>query len=208
MSHATRESLIQRVRNPDDSDAWDEFWGMYRPLLRRYAKRFKIDEYDAQDLEQDLYVKLKHLIAGSEFERIAARPRGWLRGITDNKIGEWIRSRQRQHGHVRAMAEYLYHIQVCFSEAPVMEKQRRIEWRRYVLQFVMQHAREEFPPGSTAMACFERICVQGRTGAQAAAELGLEDAGAAYAAAWRVLERIRAMCALYDEEICDADELS
>jgi RNA polymerase sigma-70 factor (ECF subfamily) len=37
----TRNSLLLKVRNPEDADAWSEFAAIYRPAIYRLARRDK-----------------------------------------------------------------------------------------------------------------------------------------------------------------------
>ena len=54
----TRESLIVRVKDPDDRDAWEQFVGMYRPVVYRVARRRGLQEADAQDLAQHVLMSV------------------------------------------------------------------------------------------------------------------------------------------------------
>ena len=43
-SPETRESLLLRIRDPRDRDAWYEFVSIYRPLIYRVARRYGLQE--------------------------------------------------------------------------------------------------------------------------------------------------------------------
>lgn len=56
-SPETRESLLIRVRDLQDRDAWDQFVQIYRPVVYRLARNRGLQDADAQDLAQKvLYV--------------------------------------------------------------------------------------------------------------------------------------------------------
>ena len=52
-SPETRASLILRLQNPDDVAAWDEFVGLYRPVLYRVARGRGFQAADADNLVQE-----------------------------------------------------------------------------------------------------------------------------------------------------------
>lgn len=64
----TSESLIARVKDPANGEAWADFLDMYRPVILRMAKRRNLQDADAQDICQ------KVLFAGaSPTEAIEAK---------------------------------------------------------------------------------------------------------------------------------------
>ncbi|HJN10352.1 MAG: hypothetical protein QGG09_11400 [Pirellulaceae bacterium] len=46
----TRNSLLLKVRDPADADAWIEFAAIYRPVIYRLARRRGLQDADAEDL--------------------------------------------------------------------------------------------------------------------------------------------------------------
>ena len=52
---ATRRSLIVKLRDPADSDAWCEFVALYEPLVYRLARRKGLQDADARDLCQEVF---------------------------------------------------------------------------------------------------------------------------------------------------------
>jgi len=52
---ATRPSLLVRLRNRRDDEAWRQFVQVYAPLVYHYyAKRHRLQDADAADLTQDV----------------------------------------------------------------------------------------------------------------------------------------------------------
>ncbi len=51
----THPSLLVRLRDRNDDQAWCEFTEIYGPLAYRLAKRRGLQEADAQDLVQDVF---------------------------------------------------------------------------------------------------------------------------------------------------------
>ena len=45
MSATTRTSLLERVKDPHARESWREFFGIYQPLLYRYARTRGLDPH-------------------------------------------------------------------------------------------------------------------------------------------------------------------
>ena len=58
----TRPSLILRVRDPNDADAWNQFATLYRPVILRLAHRKGIQAADAEDLAQQVLLSVEEAI--------------------------------------------------------------------------------------------------------------------------------------------------
>ena len=54
----TNLSLIKNVRDPSDVESWRRFHDFYAPLLMRYLRRLGLEEDRANDLVQDVFVRL------------------------------------------------------------------------------------------------------------------------------------------------------
>lgn len=54
-SPATRQSLLVRLRNPRDEQAWAEFVAIYAPLIDRVARANGLQSADAADLAQEVF---------------------------------------------------------------------------------------------------------------------------------------------------------
>ena len=54
----TRPSLILRVRDANDADAWNQFATLYRPVILRLARRKGIQAADAEDLAQQVLLSI------------------------------------------------------------------------------------------------------------------------------------------------------
>ncbi len=58
----TSESMLLRVRDPQDQSAWDRFDALYRPVVYRVARRAGWQHSDAEDLTQRVMVSVAKAI--------------------------------------------------------------------------------------------------------------------------------------------------
>src|SRR5436853_7229547 len=89
----TRVSLIQRVRDNEDADAWNEFVDVYRPLLTAYVRKRGVSEHDAADVVQEVFSRLVPALGHFEFDAQRGRFRTWLWRVTHNALADWGRRR-------------------------------------------------------------------------------------------------------------------
>src|ERR1041385_5236149 len=82
--HTTAVSLLERLRQPADSTAWEKLVRLYTPLLLYWARRLGLQETDAADLVQDVLIVLVQKLP--EFQYQPGKSfRGWLRPVLLNK---------------------------------------------------------------------------------------------------------------------------
>ena len=74
----TRQTLIARARDPNDSQAWDEFTGYYASFIRMVLMQLHTPLDDLEDLSQTILVKLWQSLSTVELGRDHARFRTWL----------------------------------------------------------------------------------------------------------------------------------
>ncbi|GMU20324.1 MAG: hypothetical protein AMXMBFR13_04210 [Phycisphaerae bacterium] len=92
--NTTRASLIQRIKNLEDSRSWGEFDSIYRPLLRRFAAARKLDRIDAEEVAQECMAAIAEHINGFEYQPCKGTFRGWLLTMVNNRINSRLRKRE------------------------------------------------------------------------------------------------------------------
>ncbi len=92
--NTTRASLLKRVKDQEDADAWREFVGLYRPLLVRYASARGLPADDAEDVAQHCLGAMTQKLADFEYDPGKGRFRAWLRRIVDNRVNSMFRRRR------------------------------------------------------------------------------------------------------------------
>jgi RNA polymerase sigma-70 factor (ECF subfamily) len=80
-SAATSVTLLSRLK-VNDPEAWARFVRLYGPLVYRWCRRAGLQEDNARDVGQEVFVAVARAIPGYEHKSF----RGWLRTITDRKI--------------------------------------------------------------------------------------------------------------------------
>lgn len=177
--HSTQASLLQRLRRPEDRDAWDRFVQLYTPLLYDWARRAGLQEADAADLVQDVFTLLLAKLPQLDYDRHGSF-RAWLRTVTLNL---W-RSRLRQRGLPLAPDGAANEVAAPDGIAELAEE----EHRRLLLRRALELLKTDFEPAT--WKAFWECVVNDRPTGEVATELEMSP-GAVRTAKCRVLTRLR-----------------
>lgn len=191
---STRLSLLARVRNREDQQAWHQFAAVYRPVIVRLARRKGLQSADAEDLAQRVMVSVAGAI--ERFKAGAGRPRfrTWLYRVTENAIWNSLRNaaRDRRHrdefGHDR--------LGQVAARSPQDADWLRWELRREVFHWAARQIRAEFQPET--WNAFWLTAVESGDIEQVGRQLG-KSPGAIYAARSRVIRRLAEMVQAFEE---------
>ena len=97
---ATNASLLQEA--PFDAQRWEEFDTLYRPFIRKYARRYAANETDAEDITQEVLTRLyDQRLRDFSYVR-GSKPgkfRAWLRAFTYIEVRAWQRKNNRPTKH-------------------------------------------------------------------------------------------------------------
>src|SRR5215212_4002242 len=75
----TRVSLLNQLRqDPSDQAGWDEFVECYGRHIYRWCRQWKLQDADAQDVTQDVLVKLSQKLHAFAYDPSRSF-RGWLK---------------------------------------------------------------------------------------------------------------------------------
>lgn len=100
----TDSRLMARLRNPADDAAWREFDRAYGSLIARYAMRRGLRLADAEDVRQDVLVRLVRRFPGFVYDRDRGRFRGYLATTTRRAIARQVRRRGPSRAPLEAVA--------------------------------------------------------------------------------------------------------
>jgi RNA polymerase sigma-70 factor (ECF subfamily) len=177
---STSPTLLERLRSPQDQQAWRRFVELYTPLLLYWAGRAGLQPQDAADLVQDVLAQLVTALPDFRYDGQGTF-RGWLRRVTLNKWAD-IR-RRRVPTPIDADGEQLAQL-----AGPDSERFWQEEYQQHLVRRALEIMQDHFEP-VTWRACLETT-LHDRPAADVARELGISEASV-YTAKSRVLRRLR-----------------
>ncbi|MGD2111247.1 MAG: sigma-70 family RNA polymerase sigma factor, partial [Phycisphaerae bacterium] len=87
-SRPTRLSLLSRVRDPANDEAWREFDETYRELIVRYCRARGLQLADAEDIRQTVMLQLSKSLRTFQYQPELGRFRHYLGRAVRNAIIE------------------------------------------------------------------------------------------------------------------------
>ena len=178
----TRPSLLVRIRDAGDQEAWRQFVEVYAPLVYKFARRHGLQDADAADLTQDVLLAVTGASKRLIYDPQRGTFRAWLYTVARNKLRNFFlaRRRRRDDGDPQLLDE-----QPAREEAELWEK----DYEQRLFEWAAARVRGHFQ--DSTWRAFWMTAVEGRGATEAATELGMS-VGAVYIAKSRVLARLRA----------------
>jgi len=182
----TRASLLVRLRDPADADAWKEFARLYASVIYGFARKRGLQDADAADLMQEVLRSVASAVGRLDYDPRKGTFRGWLYSITRNKVYNFLEGRRR---HPRGTGDSNAHQRLeehpgRDADADDWDK----EYERKAFAWAADRVKGEFQP-STWQA-FWHTAVDGQSAKDVGNRLGLSP-GAVYVAKSRVLARLK-----------------
>jgi RNA polymerase sigma factor (sigma-70 family) len=195
LTPTTRASLLFRLRDSQDHEAWVEFVSLYEPVAYRLLRRHGLQDADAREVMQDLLMAVSRNIDRWDPAKERGSFRGWLRRVARNLVINWLKQRERRviaagGSDLQAMLDMLPAVsgpEPADSGPETVEFEH--ELRRALFQRAAEQVREEVHPAT--WQAFWETGVVGTSPADAAKKLGME-VGAIRVAKCRVVARLRA----------------
>src|SRR5580693_4590826 len=92
----TKPSLLIRLRDPLDAEAWRTFVAVYAPLVYRFGRRRSLQDADAADLTQEVMGEVARAIRSFEYQPERGRFRDWLLIIARRRLIRFQELRARR----------------------------------------------------------------------------------------------------------------
>lgn len=180
----TQLSLIHRLRNVDDHEAWQAFVELYYPVIVRSLLRKGLSCNDAEDAAQQVLFSVARSLAKRPYDPNRARFRTWLEQVTRNAALNALQRAPQDRG--------LGGEDQCLAldqlQQPENERLLEHEYRKQLFHTAAQAIAGEFE--ATTWESFWRTAVLGESIESVANALG-KSAGSIYAARSRIIRRLK-----------------
>jgi RNA polymerase sigma-70 factor (ECF subfamily) len=182
---STRPSLLVRIRDLHDQEAWGEFVEIYGPVVYAFARKRGLQEADAGDLTQEVLRAVAATAARLEYDPRKGWFRSWLYTVARNKLHDLVAARRRQcPGSGDPGAQAMLEEHATRQEEALWDE----EYQQQLFAWAAGRVRQRFE--ETTWQAFWHVAVEGRRPKEAAAGLGMTLA-AVYMAKSRVLAALK-----------------
>lgn len=180
----TNASLLIRIRDSQDREAWEQFANIYRPAIVRFAKQKGLQNADAEDLAQKVLLAVSKSIQTWQPDANRASFRTWLNRVCHNAVVNSLTRVKPDRGSGNTKVNEL----LIQSPASGSVEELTVEIRREVFRFAADAIEDEFQ--SATWRAFWLTAVEQVPVEVAATQLG-KSVGSIYAARSRVMRRLR-----------------
>lgn len=183
---ATRPSLLVRLRDVGDKDAWRQFVQIYAPVIYGYARQKGLQDADAADVTQDVLRAVTVATGRQVYDPARGSFRSWLFTIAHHKLCDFRTRQQSQfQGSGDTGAHQRLEEQPAKDEVDAWEQEYRSRLFHWAAERIKGSINE------TTWQAFWLTAVEGQSGKEVAAKLNLSVA-AVYLAKSRVMARLKA----------------
>jgi RNA polymerase sigma factor (sigma-70 family) len=169
-TYVTRHTLLERIRDPQDSEAWKEFIDFYKNYIYVIVRSMNINPHDADDILQQVTLKLWKNLPEHLHDPSKGRFRAWVSTVTKNTVISFIK-KQKTHFKKLDQAKqieatnYLKDIKV-----PEIEKIAQVEWEIFITNTALENLEERFT--EQAIQAF-KMHVNGKSPEETSKDLGV-----------------------------------
>lgn len=184
----TQPTLLVRIRDAHDQDAWERFVDLYAPLVYGFLRKRGLQDADAADLTQEVLRQVAVAAQRFEYDERRGSFRGWLFKIVQNRLTDhWRREGVRERGAGDTSAQQLIN-ELPQPAALDASAEWEADYQRQLLQFAATIIKRDF--SDVTWQAFWKTAVEGQSGKDVAEQLGVSLA-TVYLAKGRVLTRLK-----------------
>jgi len=183
----TRASLIVRLADAQNAQAWEEFARLYQPVVYRLARRRGFQHADAEELVQEVMLAVARAVERWVPDRERGRFRDWLHRIARNLMVNFLTRRKHQvWGTGKTDMQQLLEVE-CDAESAVSQM-FEVEYRREAFREAARQVQQDVK--ESTWQAFWLSTIDDLPAADVARQLGMS-VGSVYIARSRVMARLR-----------------
>lgn len=195
----TRASLILRIADARDVQAWDDFTSLYQPVVYRLARQHGFQHADAEELVQEAMLAIARAVERWVPDPGRGRFRDWLRRIARNLMINFLTRRKHQvWGTGDSDMQILLDVP-CDGDSEASQL-FEIEYRRQAFRHAATRVQSSVT--ESTWQSFWMSTVEGRPPDEVARRLAVS-VGSVYVARCRVMARLRE--AVRQMQACEED---
>lgn len=176
---STHMTLLNRLRNPEDTQGWDDFWEIYSPLVYSFCRRRDMQHEDALDVRQNAMLALRRSLPN--FDPAKGKFRGWFGQLIRREISKY-KDKQIRDG--RAVGGEFLPDNPAQSESEDWDSQ----FNGHVVQIALDRIKVEFGP--VEWQVMQRVVLAGSKPRAVADDIG-RDAAWISRVKYRLLQRLK-----------------
>jgi len=149
----TRQTLLQRVQNPDDERAWEDFVAYYENFIYMVLRRMCYNHEDHQDLVQEILLKLWEKL--KSYDRDKSKFRTWLSTVIRNTFINYLDKKSRRQKREDMISDPSMREMLYAENGTELDVFIHREWEIYARTLAMERIKGHF--SGKALEVFDRM---------------------------------------------------
>ncbi|MEM7386768.1 MAG: sigma-70 family RNA polymerase sigma factor, partial [Verrucomicrobiota bacterium] len=184
MSHRfdTRQTLLLRIRDPEDREAWELFVELYTPLVYQFCTKRGLQGADASDVAQEVMRTVSRAIGNFDYDARRGTFRSWFFTVARSRLNDYFRKRQREPAKTNETV-----VLNSLPENPASGEieQWELDYRRRMFQWAASRVKRKVAVNT--WQAFWLTMVEEKEASDVAGQLGMTRGGV-YVAKCRVID--------------------
>lgn len=147
----TSVTLLRRLRDAEDAEAWRIFFDTYEELIRGRALKAGLTEPEARDVVQETMLSVAKAMPQFEYQPQKGSFKSWLFNLTNWRIADELRKRPPIEQHEAESSSDTTPIEQIPDPGSDSAEEWDEEWRRRLLEQAIRLVRKKADPASYQM---------------------------------------------------------
>lgn len=135
----TRETLLARIKDPDDTNAWEDFTACYESFIHAIVYKMNINANDRDDMVQNILLKVWKVMPDFEFDKKKAKFRTWLSFVIRNTVIDFYRQKKSGGKEVSIETPEIIEDPQCSIESMIER-----EWQIHITKLALANIASKF----------------------------------------------------------------
>lgn len=143
-TYVTRHTLLARIRDPQDSEAWKEFIDFYKNYIYVIVRSMNIKPHDADDILQQVTLKLWKNLPNHLHDPEKGRFRAWVSTVTKNTVISFIKKQQTRADKMDQAQKEEENTYLKGIKLPEIDNIAQKEWQVFVTNTALENLEDRF----------------------------------------------------------------
>lgn len=193
----TRVTLLGRIVDLHDENSWEDFVNYYQKYIYLVIREMKINHHDAEELTQEVLVRLWHKLPDFEFNPERGKFRTWLCTIIRNMVRDFVRKGKNYCKRLDAVSKRAKLDYYSSITLPEIDQIANTEWKKYISMMAWENVSKHL---SDKVCQVFLLLKEGKKRSEVAKELDLnENSISTYKS--RIIDKLSREIQRLDEEL-------
>ena len=166
----TSHTLLKQVTGDSSEESWQRFADTYRPLIYSIVVRCGVRHEDAEELVQDVLVKVWKALDSFVYQPERCKFRTWLSRVKKNATLSFL-DLKAQRNRAQNLDDGETHI-LSLATAPALDQSEETEWMIFIASRALENLRKVF--SDLHLSCYTQT-LEERSVEEIAEDLGIKE---------------------------------